>query len=901
MVLKCDMLLMCKPADIRRLLLYMVACLFMLQGAVVTANGAGKSADKEPGLIIDNRSLWLAHVTLRPEVFGTASDPKQRSDKLTPAEDYTYNGAKLGLALPPDQPHCPLPESGWMNPDFDDSGWWRSRTPFFSKGNEGRFDRAQYERADPLSVALLCMRGKFLVADPARVDKLTFSLGFRGGAIVYLNGEEVFRKRMPAGKIALETLADDYPDVPAKGGAYVISVTNDLPVGKLKKGINVVAVEIHRSALSEKELVQVSGVTGAELRYSGEGIERDPATTKGLRVWATDLLDEVNGVEPGRSRGAVRIVCARGATCSGQFVVAADPASGGFKVDVGALRTTAGQTALPASAVSVRYGFPVRLRETVMYDRLDVAPPKQITAEGLPVWITVAPPADALPGNYDGTITVRTDGGEAEIPLNVYVSAWQLPDGPDMVTWIDMAQSPDTLAIYYKVQMWSEEHWRLIGRTFDLLRTIGNKTVYIPLICTTHLGNEESMVRWKKTATGYEYDFSVMDRYLDECEKHMGKPALVILYAYDFFLGTSGSAHQGGDSAVIKLISHETDESVPVTDAGVPPGSKPLLVPSYADSEAEKAWVPMGAELMKHIKARGLEKRVALGMCGDLQPPKKYLELLDKVFPGTPWVVHSHSPMRPNAKLYSKYSVVHSAAANMMKYAIDPAIRRDYGWNLEMQATAPVTDGKGRGGYLDPGGKRATAVFPRYMRSPDRVLIRCCAEYQITGWQIGVGRLMADFFGPREPRQSLPVFQRYPRTWSNMGIGLVRTWFSPGATGSETTIGFEVLREGVQECEARICIEKSLLDGRSRAKLGEPLAKKSQEILDRRLRYMLWMFRQGDFSLQAGSKTCLLGNGNCREGGGAMPLSWYSGSGWQERSKELFDAAAEITRILSSK
>jgi hypothetical protein len=485
------------------------------------------------------------------------------------------------------------------------------------------------------------------------------------------------------------------------------------------------------------------------------------------------------------------------------------------------------------------------------------------------------------------------------VPLKVRVCDWTLPDGAEYVTWMDMAESPETLAMVYKVPLWSEKHWEFIARSFDLLRTVGNKTVYVPLIATTHLGNAETMVRWKKKADGgYEYDFGVMDKYLDVCEKHMGRPALVVLYAYDFFLGTSGSAHQGGDSAVIGAIKHDKDEPVPVTAVGAAAGADALHVPSYGDGEAEKAWGPMAAELMKRLKARGLEKRVALGMSGDLCVPRKYAELWEKVLPGVPWVVHSHNPMHFGAKLYDKYPVAYNAAANLMRYAIDPGVRRDYGWNREIQG-ATSSDPRGRKGYLDRGGKGEVAIFPRYMGSPDRALVRTCAEYQIAGWQIGVGRLMADFF-PCLGSHCLVL--RYPRGWHNMSITKVRNWLAPGPEGAETTMGFEMLREGVQECEARIFVEKALLDAKSRARLGDSLAARSQEVLDRRLRYMMWMFRQGDFSLQASSRTLLLGNDpGARTWGGSMPLAWYAGSDWRGRSEELFATAGEVEKALGSR
>ena len=96
----------------------------------------------------------------------------------------------------PGRSSAPNSRPGWQKTDFDDSGW--SRQP-------GPFD-AHYR-----SLALICMRGKFEVCDPAQVSDLTLDLLFQGGAIAYVNGQEIGRAGLPAGALAPDTLADPYP------------------------------------------------------------------------------------------------------------------------------------------------------------------------------------------------------------------------------------------------------------------------------------------------------------------------------------------------------------------------------------------------------------------------------------------------------------------------------------------------------------------------------------------------------------------------------------------------------------------------------------------------------------------------------------------------------------------
>ena len=65
-------------------------------------------------------------------------------------------------------------------------------------------------------------------------------------------------------------------------------------------------------------------------------------------------------------------------------------------------------------------------------------------------------------------------------------------------------------------------------RTKVRLGRTGNKSVYIPLICKTHFGNSDTMVRWVKQTDGsYKGDFTIMEKHLDIAEKYQGKPPVV--------------------------------------------------------------------------------------------------------------------------------------------------------------------------------------------------------------------------------------------------------------------------------------------------------------------------------------------------------------------------------------
>jgi len=129
-------------------------------------------------------------------------------------------------------------------------------------------------------------------------------------------------------------------------------------------------------------------------------------------------------------------------------------------------------------------------------------------------------------------------GGEAAVvPVEVKVCSWKLPEPNKWVTFVDIMESPESVAMAYNVPMWSEAHFKLLAKSLTLLGKVGNKTCHVPLICETNMGNDESMVRWIKQADGsYKHDFSIMEKYLDAVEKHQGKPTVICFYVWDTYL-----------------------------------------------------------------------------------------------------------------------------------------------------------------------------------------------------------------------------------------------------------------------------------------------------------------------------------------------------------------------------
>ena len=93
--------------------------------------------------------------------------------------------------------------------------------------------------------------------DPASIASLTLDFTADDGFVVYINGTEATRYLLPDGEITFETYATTYaPDNPDSGSI-------DLPVNLLRKGTNIIAVEVHNNVPGSSDIYW-----DAEITYS---------------------------------------------------------------------------------------------------------------------------------------------------------------------------------------------------------------------------------------------------------------------------------------------------------------------------------------------------------------------------------------------------------------------------------------------------------------------------------------------------------------------------------------------------------------------------------------------------------------------------------------------------------
>ena len=561
------------------------------------------------------------------------------------------------------------------------------------------------------------------------------------------------------------------------------------------------------------------GVTALAGAAWGQAAAPEPA---GLRVWVGDITVDDPSTDPVDARQAVTIAAVRNGTFSGMVTVDSTEAIVGLRVSAGPLSAPGGT--IPGDKVRVRYAtaFPWagtwRGARRTGADTLLESPPAEVPAvEGratLPIWVTVTVPRDAGAGVYRGSLKIEVQGQPARsVPIELTVADWTLPDTQDFHTWCELIQSPDTLAVEYGVPLWSPRHWELIARSFRLIGETGSRVVHIPLICGTNFGNAESMVRWIDKGQGrYEYDFSVMDKYLDLAEKNLGRPKMVIFPVWDSYLnvGSQRASIRTQEDREAREALRGKGPRVTVVDPTTGKAETRYL-PAYEDPASGALWKPLFAELRRRMAKRGLEKTMMLGVMADIWPSKEQVTFLHEASGGLPWVSYAHHPPTPGAKVYNLAEVAYAITVWDAVWVINPANGgHRYGWQRpELQA------------YFFRAGPHAW------------VWVRNLPLLCITGNQRGAGRFGADYWpairGKRGERAG-QVFERYPESlWRNLDI---ESWLlSPGPDGAVCTARYENLREGLQECEARIFLEGVLLDPERQAQLGPELAQRCQELL----------------------------------------------------------------------
>jgi hypothetical protein len=769
---------------------------------------------------------------------------------------------------------------------------------------------------NPTEWGQFLLRGTFRVEDPGAVRDLRLLLHYLGGVVVYVNGRELCRGHLPPGAIDLDTLAERYPEeayVRPDGQVYRAKDAKEfaermsvrvrrlssgagkeghvVPASMLRKGLNVMAIEAHAAPLSEHMYAYSSlngdlmpwphaGVQEARL-VAAAGVEPKVGPSEAIQLWTSQPMETVevwHYAHPAARVRPVVMVGARNGTFSGKVVLSSKNAIRDLTASVTDLVAATGDARIPASAIQVRFAepahVPVSWRNsdywTNLFDRLLSEPPAEVAprtasfgygskvrpaAAVAPIWLTVRVPADARPGDYRGVLTVEAAGTNRvkyAVPVELAVHDWRIPDYRDFTVHHNLYQSPDSVAQFYKVPMWSEKHFELMGKSLDVLAQVGNKICVVPLVeMGMSINNTQSMVRWiRKPGGAYDHDFSIMERYLDLYAAKCGKPGVLQLYVWE-------------------TVPPKDKAPLAVTVLDPATGKIDRLTqPPYGTPENEAFWRPVLTEVRRRLEKRGWFDVAAVSNASYCYAPSKAcVTLLKRIWPDGQWISSTHA---------FATSFPGTSAGDAM-----PVMCNEYVWGSggplydpdqldRKQGVYPRPWKPGKSGIVLSNVRAGSAMVSALRDGSPLSLYRTTSEAALQGNVRGIGRVGGDFWPVPAAKEGKFQFLCSSYGGCSMPENTL-AMISPGPDGAIFNERMEAFREGVQVAEAIIFLQKAVESGKTDA----ALAARVEGLLNERARY--YLRTRIPSATNRWSIEC---------------------SNWQERDSRLFALAAETAKTI---
>jgi len=716
----------------------------------------------------------------------------------------------------------PPPSADWTEPEFDDGCWPRHAGPPFGGYGYGRASE----------VYVLCGRLRFGVADPARTKGLTLNLTYRGGVVVYLNGTEVARGHMPSGDIEPLTLAADYPadaffgpdggplppvsekrepadDLAGRYEKRFRKLTTVLPTKLLRRGTNVLALELHRAALPAAYMADASGgwnpsvgkhawgTCGVEsvslTAPAGSRVVANSGEVPDEQVWNCDTLlrpgvDVLCG-DPLEPLRPLRLATPRGGVSSGQVVVSAATELTGVsavKADSGAI--------LGAGSVEIRYAT----ADADVPQLLDRPPG---AARIVPIWLTARVSRHTAPGVYHGTLTISGLQKKVSVPIVLTVYAWTLPELRDYGTTVTLLHCPESVARQYDVPLWSDEHFRLLEKSMAPMGYGGNTLLSVSALGEDWFGDHPLIV-FRKDGGKYVPDLRFAKRYLELYDKHAPPPRYLSVQVWNYSVSQRGFGRDGGDkkwiSKTIKVRMLQGNRLVPAE------------MPVYTRPGTEETWAAV-ADGMKQILADlgWSETRLLWGTGGDNLPTEEIVAFFKEIAPDVTWRVVTHGSSvrawgatpedrtQPGGLVLGHASLVRRNVTRRPLFDDCPfeVLKRD-------GVTSVATD------YL--------TMAP---------LGRIAAGYSGTAFLVfDYWKVIGDEAGRR--RTPLGAYQRMGNIHGSGGA-----FVAPGPNGAAPSPQLEAFREGLQITEAILHLRAALADPNRGAAIDLQLAAEARAVI----------------------------------------------------------------------
>jgi hypothetical protein len=413
--------------------------------------------------------------------------------------------------------------------------------------------------------------------------------------------------------------------------------------------------------------------------------------------------------------------------------------------------TGPGGAVLPAEAVQVRW-----------FKDENTFIPKPMDGKRQDMVLLVHAPKDATPGVYTGSLKVTCQGFEGTLPIHLEIMPYVMPAPKDWPMLTGLIHSPDAIARQYKAEPWSDDHLKYMEPSLRLLRDIGSESCQVFLIADGLLNERYSMVRRRADGTP---DFTCMERYLDLWQRVCGQPKYLTLYTWD------GNQYKRGAPA------YSPENSVLVTRMNADGKPENVRAPYYGTPTAKAFWQPVFDGIRERLAKRGWQNtKVVLGVPWDGEPQDEVIAFLKEVAPDWRWRVYTHGYGKPLPNTEGKLILGCGLEVEWFE-GVGPASHLGKWPNMVkgflMKRLYPFTSGN-RGIY--PIGNPSTA------------------------WRDGPTHDL--FYGSQGISQIGLDYWLSLNCWTGLGgnprDNLVENITTPGPNGAEPSLGYELLREGLQ-------------------------------------------------------------------------------------------------------
>ena len=288
-----------------------------------------------------------------------------------------------------------------------------------------------------------------------------------------------------------------------------------------------------------------------------DGVEVWNKMTAPVRFcWGTtDVRYKKLDVPDVKATGTLRLKAWKGERVNAQAVLWTQKDLEGAEMTVSELKN--GKSVIPASAVRthfVRYVMTDELNKDgsggcgarenkaewdslMVADVLDIVRVREVKARTTqPVWLNVWVPAEAKPGKYKGTLTVSGKNFEAmKLPFEIEVVNRTLPEPQKWAFHLDLWQNPYAVARYYQVPLWSKAHFDAMRPLMKMLANAGQRAITASIMHKPWAGQTEdaydSMIfRMKKLDGTWVYDYTVFDKWVEFMMNEVGIKDLISCY-----------------------------------------------------------------------------------------------------------------------------------------------------------------------------------------------------------------------------------------------------------------------------------------------------------------------------------------------------------------------------------